>query len=75
MSDYAAFDVLIDNNDGTAVVVKVYNVTGSAALSDIAADSSGHVAGGTLAVAAGTKIRFSVQRADGLCGYAEQITT
>ena len=80
MSTYPVIDVRIDNGDGTPVpvpgaVIKVYDVTNDEALDDLVADGDGHVPAGTLAVAAGTLIRFSVQRADGLCGYAETITT
>lgn len=79
-SNYTGFDVEIDEDDGTttpvaAAVVKVYDVTNAAALPDIAADAFGHVAAGALAVDAGTLVRFSVQRADGMCGYTEKITT
>lgn len=79
-SNYTAFEVYIDNNDGTPTpvgsqTVKVYDVTHSAALADTASDAQGTVPCATVAVDAGTTLRFSVQRADGLCGYAEQVTT
>lgn len=79
-SNFLTFDVLIDNDDGTATpvgsqTVKVYDVTHATALADKASDANGVVAGGTLPVAAGTLIRFSVSRADGLNGCAEQVTT
>jgi hypothetical protein len=86
-SDYAAFEVYIDNDNGTVTpvpgqTVKVYDVTdadpetgaGAVALSDTASDSTGTVPGATVAVAAGRTLRFSVQRADGLTGCAEQMT-
>jgi len=80
MSSHSAFDVKIDNRDGTFTMlgsqtVHVYDVTHSTALSDLTSDADGHVASGTLAVAVGTVIRFSVSRADGVCGYAETTTT
>jgi hypothetical protein len=80
MATYAAFDVKLDNRDGTETLlpsetVHVYDVTNGAALADIASDANGHVAAGSLAVAVGTLIRFSFHRADGLCGYAETLTT
>jgi hypothetical protein len=79
-SNYPAFEVKIDNDDGTTSpvpgeTVKVYDVTNSAALSDIASDGDGHVAAGTVPVAAGTEVRFSFNQVDGHCGYAEVITT
>jgi hypothetical protein len=78
-SDYAAFEVLTDNDDGTftpvaLATVKVYDVTHSAALADTASDGDGTVPGATVAVDAGTTLRFSVQLANGLAGCAEQVT-
>jgi hypothetical protein len=80
MSNYPGFEVKIDNDDGTTTLlplqtVKVYDVTHSTALSDIASDANGLVATGSLAVAVGTRIRFSFSRADGICGFSEVITT
>lgn len=79
-SNYSGFDVLIDNDDGTTTpvpsqTVTVYNITGAAALSSVASDSVGHVASGTLPVAAGTQVRFSVALANGQNGYAETVTS
>lgn len=80
MSDYPGFEVKIDNDNGTVTLlplqtVKVYDVTHSTPLSDIASDANGIVAPGSLAVDAGTQIRFSFSRADGICGYSEVFTT
>jgi hypothetical protein len=79
-STYSGFDVLQDNNDGTvtaqaSVTVHCYDVTHSAALSDVAADADGHVASGSVTPAAGTLLRFYFVRADGVCGYTELVTT
>ena len=79
-SSYTAIDVMFDNDgeNPTPVVsptVKVYDVTHSVALDDLAADENGHVPSGTLPVAAGTLIRYSVSLADGRSGYAEELTT
>lgn len=79
-SNYTAFEVLIDNDDGTTTpvpsqTIDVYDVTNSTALSDIASDANGHVAGGTVAVAVGTTVRFSAAKANGQCGYSEIVTT
>lgn len=79
MSNYNAFNVVIDNNDGTVTpvpnqVVKVYDVTNATPLADTASDAFGVVPGASVAVAIGTKLRFSVTRADGLNGCAEQET-
>ena len=79
-SNYPAFDVLVDNDDGTttpvpSTTINVYDVTNDAALSDLATDADGHVDAGTLAVAAGTEIRFSFSRTNGQCGFSEVITT
>jgi hypothetical protein len=79
-STFVGFDVLIDGGDGTQTpvpshVVKVYDVTNEVALADLASDAAGHVPASVLAVAVGTLVRFAVQRADLVSGYAEQITT
>jgi hypothetical protein len=79
-SDYAAFDVSIDNDDGTTTpvaseTIDVYDVTHAGALTATASDANGHVAGATVAVAAGTKLRFSFSRANGICGYSEVLTS
>ncbi|HEY0098385.1 MAG TPA: hypothetical protein VGB76_05465 [Pyrinomonadaceae bacterium] len=78
-SAYLAFEVYIDNGDNSTTpvashVVKVYNASLGVALADLATDASGHVSGGTLNVAAGTLIRFSVVLDDFNCGYAEAVT-
>lgn len=79
-SNYSGFEVLIDNDNGTITpvpsqTVKVYDVTNSTALSDLASDANGHVAAGTLSVAVGTSVRFSASKANGQCGYKEELTT
>lgn len=79
-SDYAPFELLIDNNDGTfdpvpSTTVKVYDVTNSVALADTASDADGTVPGATVAVDPGTVLRFSVEgRADRLSGFCENTT-
>jgi hypothetical protein len=80
LSNYASFEVKIRKPDKTIVMVPsqtihVYDVTHSAALADIASDTNGIVAAGTVPVAAGTLIRFSFWRADGECGKKEATTT
>lgn len=80
MSNYLGFDVLIDNDDGTTTpvashTVHVWDVTGNAALPDVATDASGHVAAGTLAVAAGTTVRFWVDLGNGRVGFNEVVTS
>jgi hypothetical protein len=80
VSDYPAFEIRIDNDDGTLTpvplqTVKVYDVTHAAALADTASDANGTVPGASVAVAAGTRLRFSVQLANGLAGCAEQVTS
>jgi len=79
MSNYSAFDCLIDNDDGTTTAVAsetihVYDVTHDAALDDTASDANGHVAGASVDVDAGTLLRFSFSRANGICGYSEVLT-
>lgn len=79
MSSYPSFEVLTDNDDGTftpvaSTTVKVYDVTNAAALADTASDANGTVPGASVAVAVGTRLRFSVRLANGLAGCAEQVT-
>ncbi len=78
-SSYTGFTIRRDNNDGTFPAVpnqpvQVYDVTHGAALADTASDGFGNVPGATVAVDAGTLLRFSVARADGLNGCAETET-
>lgn len=78
-SAYAPFELVIDNNNGTfssvpSTTVQVYDVTHEVALADTASDSNGTVPGATVAVAAGTLLRFSYRLANGICGYAEDVT-
>lgn len=86
-SNYPAFDVTIDNDDGTSTflplqVVHVYDVTNLAALADLTADASGVVPSGSVASAPGSLLRFyfliPVTAGDphsGICGFAEVFTT
>ena len=79
MSEYRTFEIYFDNEDGTVSdvanqIVHVYDVTNGVALADTVSDANGTVLGGTLAVDAGTLIRFAVVRADGRNRCAEQET-
>ena len=79
MSNYNAFTIRIDNNDGTFTTVpnqavQIYDVTNGVALAGTASDAFGVVSGASVAVPAGTLLRFSVTRANGLNGFAEQET-
>lgn len=66
-----------------SATVKVHDITaadptdgsGSTALSDLSTDGSGIMAAGTLAIAAGRTVRFTVTRADGLTRSISQVTT
>lgn len=80
MSNYPGFEVKIDNDDGTHTLlplqtISVYDVTNETPLDDVASDANGLVEPGSLDVDAGTRIRFSFSRADGICGYSEVFTT
>jgi len=90
MSNFTGFDVEIDLNDGTIpipvpnAVVQVRDVTnanvatgaGAIALANLVADANGHVASGTLPVAAGRTIRFTwVRAADGWCASLLRVTS
>lgn len=82
-SNYVAFDVYKRptplSNQWVLVpgaTVKVRDITNSANLSDLMADGAGHVAGGTLAVAVGTLIRFRYEPGgNDPHGEAYQVTT
>jgi hypothetical protein len=88
MSAYAAFEVKIDNDDGTTTMlpgqtVHAFNVTGLAVLADVTSDGAGVVpAGAYSGVAAGSLVRFyfsipysSGNANTGVCGYSEIFTT
>lgn len=80
LSYYPAFEVKIDNDDGSVTMcplqtVKAYDVTHAAALADLMTDATGLVAAGSLAVDPETLIRFSFLRLDGICGYSEIYTS
>jgi hypothetical protein len=89
-SNFVGFDIQIDLGGGAletvpaVTAVEVRDVTdadpvtgvGAIALTDIASDSSGHVAAGTVSVAVGRTVRFAWFRdVDARCGSAIQITT
>lgn len=79
MSTYPALEAYIDNDDGTvtpvpSTTVHVYDVTHSALLADTASDANGTVPSASVAVAAGTLLRFAFMRPDLKCGYAENTT-
>jgi hypothetical protein len=84
-SNYSAFDVLIDNGDGTQTVVpnavvEARDFTDPEAVArimpDLLADTSGQVSAGSLNVGAGSNIRFTWKdETSGRCGYAEATTT
>ena len=81
MSNYSAFDIVIDNDDGEPqtpagiLTINVYDVTNDAALDDIASDADGHVDAGTLDVDAGTVVRFTAADTQGRAAFAEILTT
>lgn len=79
-SNFQAFDLSIDNGDGTTtalpdVTIKVYDATNVADLGDLVSDGDGNVAAGVLPVDAGTVVRFRVEDYLGLAGALEQVTT
>lgn len=87
-SNFVGFELKVDTPDGPVPIpsatVKVYDITaadpedgsGAVALADVVSDVNGLVASGTVAVAAGSTVRFSYTRAaDGLCRSDSQVTT
>ncbi|MDT5061535.1 MAG: hypothetical protein QOH63_1994 [Acidobacteriota bacterium] len=90
MSNFGGFDVKVDNGTGMPILipgatVMVRDITdvvdettgaGGTALSDLTADSNGHVVGGTLPIAVGRKVRFGwVRSVDLRMGSAVTTTT
>ncbi|MEO7509331.1 MAG: hypothetical protein ABIZ95_18945 [Pyrinomonadaceae bacterium] len=79
-SNYEPFDVNYYDSAGQAVpiadaTVEVYDATNSVDLDPITADSNGVVGAGTVAVDAGTVVRFRVEGYLGAAGALEQTTT
>jgi hypothetical protein len=81
MSNYPAFSLVIDDDDGQfplagAHTIKIWDVTNSADLGTVMSSAEGHVAAGTLAVDAGTRVRFRVEHdGEGRAAFAEIVTT
>jgi hypothetical protein len=87
-SNFIGFELTVDVGSSKepipSATVQVYDISaadpvdgsGAMALADVASDVDGHVASGTVAVAAGSLVRFSYTRAaDGLCRCDSQVTT
>lgn len=79
-SNYATFDVVKRNSDGTVtplpnLTIYIYDATNNASLGTVESDDQGIIVGGTVDVAVGTKIIFSVQNYFGLANSVTQITT
>lgn len=79
-SNYASFDVKVDNRNGTYTYlpnaqVKIYQTSNGALLATVAANANGVVPSGTLNVAAGTQIHYTAETAVHQVGYGEQVTT
>lgn len=87
-SNFVGFELRVDVGGETVPIpsatVKVYDITdadpetgvGAVALADVTSDVDGLVASGTVAVDAGSVVRFSYTRAaDGLCRSDSQVTT
>jgi hypothetical protein len=79
-SNYEAFYVTKRSANGVkthvaGATVKAYDADLSAAISTLTADGTGLIVAGTLAVSAGTRVRFRVENEAGLAGSLTQITT
>jgi hypothetical protein len=88
-SNYTGFELRLDLNDGLphylpGETVQVWDVedadpetgVGAISLPDVTTDINGHVASGTVSIAAGRRIRFRWTRdADGRCVSDTQVTT
>lgn len=80
MSNYAGFDCLIDNEDGSfspapSITLNIFKADDGTSLGTATAGSDGTVPPGTVTAAAGTRIRFAGDLGDGRVGYCEAITT
>jgi hypothetical protein len=82
MSDYEAFRLMYNDENGRlqafpSVSVKVRTSADdyAADLTTLTTDANGEVAAGTLAVPAGTRVRFRVENYLGLAASLTQITT
>lgn len=81
MSNYAGFEAKRRDPVTGAITmlalttVHVHDITNDAALPDVASDAAGIVAAGSVAVAAGTTVRFYI--ADPMVGpcFVDQVTT
>jgi hypothetical protein len=81
-SNYAAFDVKVDGQDGTetpvpSATLKTWNRTSDTTLAaTVVTDANGHVPAGTLPVAAGTVVSFRLEHdGHGRSAYTEVITS
>ena len=77
MASYSTFECYVRSADAAPipaanVAVKVFDFTNNVALPDLASDANGVVAGGTLPLPAGTKVRFKFELPDLRCGYREE---
>jgi hypothetical protein len=87
-SSYPAFEVKVDNDDGTTTLlplqtVHVYDATNLVALTDVVSDATGVVPAGSVTPGAGTLLRFwfyipasaAPDPLVGVCGFSEVFTT
>jgi hypothetical protein len=80
-SNFTTFEAIIDNGNGSTTPVpstsiKAWDTVADVDLGAVAtSDANGIVAGGTVAVAAGTRVRFRIENFHGRAGYEEQVTT
>lgn len=80
-SNFSTLDAYIDNEDGTktpasGATVKAWDVTHGVDLGLVGnMDADGILAGGTLPVVAGTRVRFRIENHQGWAGCEEKTTT
>jgi hypothetical protein len=81
VSNFSTLDSYIDNEDGTITYpngaqVKAFDVTHNTELGVVGnTDANGILAGGTLPVVAGTRVRFRIENYQGWAGCEEKVTT
>lgn len=79
-SNYPTIDVFFVESDGArtaaaSTTVKVRNTATNTDIATLTTDSNGHIAAGTLSVAAGTLVRFRVENYQGRAHSVDVVTT
>lgn len=79
-SNYATFDTIKRNSDGTItplpnLTINIWDAANNVSLGTVTSDDNGIVAGDTVDVPAGTTIIFRIENYNGRANHVEQTTT